>query len=372
MIRSGAGWTRRELLAAGAGFLLPQEGPQPRAMGIPGAFRGKVVEVAHAGSVEKGKVDSSAVQSMLTRGLMELTGAKEEALAWRRFVKPGEVVGIKVSPVGRPLAISQPETIREIVNGLNRAGVPNRDIIVFNRYEDEYRESGIGKLLPAGVREAFAAPGYDDLQVRTEGYDTDTFVEFPRVMTGVDSANPVNRRSHLCTVVSAVVDKVINVSSLKDHASAGVTMALKNLSHGLVNNVCRTHPSAELNWCDTFIPGIVSLPRIREKVVLNICDGLIGCYDGGPGIWNRHFRTWEYRAMFFSTDPVAMDRVGWEILDRRRAEANLPPLAETGKKLRNPGDESFDERQPQHVLLAGKMGLGEAEMGRIAHVKVGV
>src|SRR5439155_24493607 len=130
------------------------------------------------------------------------------------------------------------------------------------------------KLLPAGVREAFASSVYDDTQTNTDGYDTEVFVEFPRVMTGVDATKPVNRRSHLCTIVSQVVDKVISVSTLKDHASAGITMALKNLSHGMSNNVCRTHATSANNWCDIFIPGIVSLPIVRRKVVLNICDGL--------------------------------------------------------------------------------------------------
>jgi len=367
--------SRRDIVIAGASLLLPGVSwaaePNPRvSFGLPGPFRGKVVEVAGRGSVAGGQVSETAVRSMLARGMVEMTGARDASLAWKRFVKHGEVIGIKVSPVGRPLAISQPETVREIVYGLNSAGIKNEDIIVFNRYESEYRESGIGKLLPAGVRQAFAAADYDDIQTKTEGYDTEVFVEFPRVTTGQDKSNPINRRSHLCTIASTVVDKIINISSLKDHASAGVTMALKNLSHGMTNNVCRSHATSANNWCDTFIPGVVSLPKIRQKVVLNICDGLIGCYDGGPGIWNKHFRTWEYGALFFSTDPVAMDRVGWQILDKKRTHHNLPPLAQTGKKLRNPGFESFDQRQPQHVLLAAKAGLGEADLAKIIHKRI--
>ena len=52
------------------------------------------------------------------------------------------------------------------------------------------------------------------------------------------------------------------------------------------------------------------MPALRRKVVLQIGDGLIGTYDGGPGTWNPHFRTWEYRALFFATEPVAPARVG--------------------------------------------------------------
>jgi hypothetical protein len=142
------------------------------------------------------------------------------------------------------------------------------------------------------------------------------------------------------------------------------------MSHGFVNNVCRTHIDAGSNWCGTFIPAIVAMPRIRKKVVLHIGDGLIGTYDGGPGSWNPHFKTWEYRSLLFATDPVAMDRIGWEILDKKRVEAGLPKLAETGIKATNPGFEQFDHRQPEHVLLAAQAGLGEANLAKIAHTQI--
>src|SRR6266571_1757432 len=102
--------SRRGLIMAGASFALPgvswadnaKHGP---AMGIPGLYRGTVIEVGKRGAVEKTRVDPSAVRSMLSAGMKQLTGAPEESLAWKRFFKPGEVVGIKVSPVGRPYAI---------------------------------------------------------------------------------------------------------------------------------------------------------------------------------------------------------------------------------------------------------------------------
>lgn len=366
--------SRREILAgAGAAVALPLAIPSRASdeklppLLMPGPYRGKVVEVLHPDSVAEGKVNRDAVRGMMKRGMMELTGSAGEEAAWKRFFKSTDIVGIKVSPVGRPRSISQPETILEIIRGLNLAGLPNRSIIVFNRYESEYRECGITKFLPEGVREAFASLEYDEVQTRIDNYDPEVYVEFPRVMPGQDPENPLNRRSHLCIIVSQVVDKVINVCALKDHASAGVTMALKNMSHGMNNNVCRTHPTADQNWCDTFIATVAAQRRIREKVALHIGDGLIGTYDGGPGIWNKHFSTWEYKSLFFATDPVALDRIAWQILDRKRVEMGLPILAETGKKLKNPGFESFDARQPQHVLLAAARGLGEADMTRIEH-----
>jgi len=107
--------------------------------------------------------------------------------------------------------------------------------------------------------------------------------------------------------LSKEVNKLINLPVLKDHQSAGVTLALKNLSHGLVNNVARSHSSSTLNACGAFIPAVVSLPMIREKAVLHILDGIKALYHGGPGIPNPKF-VWEHKTMYFATDPVALDR----------------------------------------------------------------
>lgn len=363
--------TRREVLAAPAALAFPHlyspEPEQRSRLALPGPFRGRVVEVKHPGSVKDGKPQAGPVRSMVSAGIIRLTGAATEAAAWKRFFQPGDVVGIKVCPVGKPASVSQPETIAEVIRGLNLAGIPDKDIVVFNRYQEELEGWGLERALRPGIRTAAAAPKYDDLQTALDGYDPALYVEFPRVMPGQDRTLAINRRSHLCEIVSRQVTKVVNVCTLKDHASAGITMALKNMSHGFVNNVCRTHPAADQNWCDTFIPGVVAMPAIRRKVVLHVGDGLIGTYDGGPGTWNPHFRTWEYGALFFATDPVAMDRIGWRIIDAKRKAAGLPLLAQTGRKATNPGHEGFDRRQPEHVLLASKMGLGESDLAKIDH-----
>jgi hypothetical protein len=335
---------------------------------LPGPFRGRVVEVQCPGSVSQDrKIDGAAVRAMMERGMCELTGKSDWVEAWKRFFGPGDRVAVKGGSVGRPHSITQHETLTEVVRGLFSAGVKAEDIVFYERYRKEMEEPGFHRLVPKGGRALWASEEFTEMQTDTAGYDTATYVEFPRVSIGADPENAVHRRSHLALALSREVDKIVNVCVLKDHASAGITFALKNISHGSVNNVSRSHRDETTNWCDTFIPGVVRMPALRRKVVLNIGDALIGTFDGGPGAWNPHFRTWPYGALFFATDPAAMDRIGWRILDARRAEEGLPPLSETGTRRKNPGHETFAVRQPQHVLLAGKMGLGETDLQKIEH-----
>ena len=60
-----------------------------------------------------------------------------------------------------------------------------------------------------------------------------------------------------------------------------------------------------------------------------------------------------------ATDPVALDHVEWDIVDAKRVLEKLPPVAASGKLAIDPlGKEGFDVRQPQHIPLAGALGMG--------------
>ena len=86
------------------------------------------------------------------------------------------------------------------------------------------------------------------------------------------------------------------------------------MSHGSVNNVARSHSNAATNVCNQFIPEVVSHPILRKKCVLQIMDGIKGVFQRGPFGANPEL-IWEYNALFFATDPVAMDHVEWQIID---------------------------------------------------------
>ncbi len=338
---------------------------------------------------------------MLDRGLSDLVGCEEPVEAWRRFFLPGDRVGIKVVPVGQPLSISSFELVREIVSGLRSAGVRTRDIMIFDRYKSDFLAAGYAEQIPDGVHWECSSTAYDEFQTemdgqlpgkrwresRIAGYDRDHYGELPYAQAGSDPSDDRRFRSHVSKIITQKVDKFISIPVLKDHRSAGVTLSLKNLSHGSVNNVARshiihsqeTHAGKSINQCGTFIPSMVTLPVIREKAVLQILDGLIGTYEGGPGNWNSTFATWEYKSLLLATDPVALDHVGWRIIDEKRAAEGMPKVGSMGldahANLTDPPGtgrptEQFHIRQPEHVSLAGTGGLGIFDRAAIDHRKV--
>lgn len=386
------GMHRREFLAAAA--TLPALGgvrlasasepiasapkSRPQSLGIPGPYPGVVIEARNPAMVRNGVKNFDAVQATVARGMKDLTGADDAVEAWRGMFEPGDVVGIKMNPVGNPLANTSSELMLAVIDGLKSAGVKPGDIFVYERYKSEFMNAGMHKAVPLGIRWGGLTPEDDSSQLLLDwpghrndpvaGYDPDEFVEMNLVHHGNDPKDDRNLRSHLGLLITKRVNKLVMLPVLKDHGSAGVTGALKNMSHGSVNNVARSHSTPETNACNQFIPEIVSHPVLRKKCVLQILDGIQGVFQKGPFGQDPAF-VWEYNALLFATDPVAMDRVEWQIIDAKRKEKGLPPVAAAGRVTLDPlGTEGFDVRQPQHITLSANLGLGicdfKSPMGR--------
>jgi hypothetical protein len=383
---------------------------------------------------------------MVDRGMADLTGYEPgDNAAWASLFDKDDVVGIKVNPVGRKPKRGEPgrvpnavgsissfELVVKVVRCLRQRGVPARNIILFDRYANEFCEAGYKDLVERelpGVRWLCAALSYSNDQLdirgrdpdcvpaaveverRVVGYDPDFFASMGFAMPSHSPRDDRRFRSHLTLIVSRMISKMITLPVLKDHRSAGVTLALKNMSHGLNNNVCRSHLSGIAhgvvsaggrvlgpNQCNTFIPQAVAQQRLREKATLHILDGLIGVYEGGPGSWNRTWSTWRHQGLFFATDPVALDHVGWDIIDERRAIEGWAPVERMGllyqtaatqpasaaatlasstalqtstlatavaMHMQGRQSEAFNVRQPDHVTLAGQLRLGVFERERI-------
>ena len=328
-------------------------------LAMPGLYPGRVSAVRNPAAIVGGHYQAEAVREMMQKGMMDLTGADGWVDAWRHFFEPGDVVGIKLNPVGQPLVKSDVTVVRGIIAGLEAAGVRRQDIVAYDRYRKQFLQAGYDKWLPDGVRFSNAVEDYDTIQQGIDGYDPDHYMDMALTLPGYGLDNLTARRSYAARFITSEVNKLVNVPVLKDHQSAGVTLALKNLSHGLVNNVCRSHSSSSLNACNAFIPAVVGLPVIRNKTVMHILDGVKGVYHGGPSA--RPEFVWEHSTLYFATDPVALDHIGWEVIDAKRVSVGMKKLVDT------PPDKfsTFVHRQPEHVEIAGALGLGVWDRDKI-------
>src|SRR5687768_12941365 len=128
----------------------PEATPSPLAM--PGLFPGRVIDVFHPQAIRDRRIDQPAVRAMLTQGMAALTGDKSPADAWARFVGPADIVAVKVNPSSAPATVTSIALLREVIAALNAAGVPNKNIIVYDRNSNQLEVNGYHAQVAAGVR----------------------------------------------------------------------------------------------------------------------------------------------------------------------------------------------------------------------------
>ncbi len=335
---------------------------KPSPLGIPGLFPGRVVEVFHPDSISGNRVSQPIVGRMLNEGMKELTGESSPAAAWQSFIEPHDVVGIKINSSGAPVCYSSPEIVREIVAALRSIGVPAHNIVVFDRYSYEIEMGSYQTLVPVGIRVVGIESGAFD----ASRYDFDVYCD-------ADFFGESETRCFLAKVVTQEFTKIINIPTMKDHSASGVTGCLKNLGYGCFNNVARTHQQP-YTYTDPLIGYLCSTEPLRSKAVLNIMDGMREVWHGGPLTSNWDF-VYEAKTLFIGTDPVGMDTVELEAIEKKRREEgaisvwdNDPNTLTTNSDefYRNP-DKNLYFRQPGHIAAAGKLGLGVSDLKRIDH-----
>ncbi|MDP2423729.1 MAG: DUF362 domain-containing protein [Bacteroidales bacterium] len=293
---------------------------------LPGKFPGKVIKVTHARCVEDGKPLQEPVFQMLEKSMLSLTGASNINDAWRIFVKPGETLGLKLNPIGGKLLSTSHELVRSVIEQLMIAGIPKENIVLWDRREFQLHEAGFTPEAYPGITitgtEKKDADGsfygtdgrlYSEVMIDKDWYywadvegDYDDYTLPYMVNKG--------KYSYFSKICTQQVDKIINMPILKN-AGSSITLCLKNLGYGVITNTGRLHKEL---WGETSAE-VPCFQPVRDKVVLNIADGLIGCFNGGPGA-NPQFIC-NYNTLLLGTDPVAVDRIGYDmILAKRIAE----------------------------------------------------
>jgi len=122
----------------------------PNAM--PGLYPGRVAVVKNSASVKDNAIVEQQVYDMIARSMLELTGEKRLKKAWRKFVSPGERIGLKVNPVaGKSLSTSH-EVVRAVIAQLEESGIERSQLTIWDRREFELTDVGFtGENYP-GIR----------------------------------------------------------------------------------------------------------------------------------------------------------------------------------------------------------------------------
>jgi hypothetical protein len=312
---------RAGALAAGAGFArlmsdasaaraeapttLPAIGDAPSIGPINPETKSIVAHIRHKEVIDGARVHDTLLSEMFDDGLRIITGERVAADAWHKLLKADDIIGIKFNHVGSDELNTTTPFATQLVAALQKAGFPPERILLI---EAPPRLTRRLKTRPAVI-----------------GF----------------SGGPVSFGSgeeELAAVLQEVT-AIINVPFLKTHNIAGMTGCLKNLSHALIRQPGKYHANA----CAPFVGDIVALPAIRKKLRLHLVNALRIVYRGGPAV--ELDSAFTHAGLLMSTDPVAADAVGIDVLNDQREKLKLPAI----------GDQ--DGYIP-HVHAAAQRGLG--------------
>jgi hypothetical protein len=338
--------------------------PQP----TPVPARSYVYRIENSEAIAGYQTNSAIVRQMVDDLVMAATGEPTVSSAWGSLVKPSDVVGIKVCTNGAPLFSTHPAVVNAIVAGLTDAGVPPQNIVVWDREERLLKEAGF-RAKNADYRLMWSEGNYDPKAVITSPIsgkliygDLLFMAKTPDTLRGEFGRDPVEKEkkprtmdnlsdeSHLSSVLTRVVTKVINVPVLSDNFFCGLSGALFNMTIQNLDN-WRRLVQDPING-DPSIPEAYADPRIGDKVVFQLMDGLIALYAGAPfGDANYAIH---YGTLFASKDPVAMDAVALQRIDEWRMGAQMELASKTAK----------------YLPTAFSYGLGNADLRKIEVIDV--
>lgn len=290
-------------------------------------LKSRVVIVKGNGTLmPDGRIDQSKVLRMYEKGVQLLTGKSTAKEGFRLFFKSNDRVGIKINTIGGKKISSCREVTFPLANKLIECGIRQRNIFIWDRSNRELREAGYLLNL---TRRSLKVLGTDTQGV---GYD-------------YEPISHLNIGSRFSMIQLNKLTASISLAVLKDHGLAGVTAGMKNY-FGIIHNPNKYHDSN----CDPFIAELFDTQPIKDKHRLSILDCLVVQFHRGPAYHARWAK--KYESFIFSLDPVAADYVGWQVIEKLRAEKNLPSLRE-------------ENREPKYLKTAEQMRLGKANAEEI-------
>lgn len=278
-------------------------------------------------------VDQGVVDQMFLNGMKALTGEDTISKAWQAIFpayQAGEVIAIKVnfndSIFGGGITgygdndayvDALPQVINSIIDGLTSIGVLEENIWIFDvsRYiTDRFRT----RIAYFSVRFFDRIGNGNDVEpVTFDSSDPSAMITY---------TNTTYNGSHRIADVLMDADYIINVPIMKRHGGAGITLSLKNHLGSINGFYAGSHSMHDYIYLnngsyDSDSNPIVDInlnTNILDKTALIIGDALYAGWSSNntpPEKWTS-FNNDSPNMLFFGVDPVAIDSVMFDYLDR--------------------------------------------------------
>ena len=289
----------------------------------------RVVVVSDPNSMETYNPQPHVVKKMVRAGIQALT---ETNLldGWRSLVTPNDTIGIKVFSTPGKIIGTRPVVVAAVIEQLVEIGVVPGKIIIWDKQ--------LGTLRLAGFYELKERYGVQIASSISAGWDPEVSYESP--LTGkpvwgdfeFGKKGPnVGRKSYMSKLITKDITKHIVIVPLLNHNTAGVSGAMFNLAMGSVDNTIRFESRSR--GLTEAVPEIFGKPEIFDRLAVVIVDGLICQYQGEAKNLLHYSKV--LGQLRFSKDPVALDVLSIQEVERQRQDTGLPRRPMSREIFRN-------------------------------------
>jgi uncharacterized protein (DUF362 family) len=295
----------------------------------PWSAPGRVVRVKKSGCLEANGIypKPDDAKAMLDRALQELTGKSDVVEAVKLFVHPQDKVCVKVNGIALQNMTTNKELVLPFVEAMIAAGVQPANITLLEAYSGWMSATRITpRNVPAGVQ-------------ITSHAKNDATMDWRNIPS-------LGRRTKFARALTEAT-ALVTFGLIKDHSQHGYTGALKTTTHGTVLNPEDFH---ELHGSPQ-IAVLASQDIVRSRLRLCIIDGFKLMAHGGP-LWKQPQYVVPHESVYVSTDPVALDSIGWDLVEKARAGFGLKSLKD-------------ENREPAYIRYAEQYGVGIADPKKI-------
>ena len=307
----------------------PELAAKPPSGFVPLSAPGRVVKVKKSGCLEANGIypKPDDAKEMLRRAMQELTGKADLVEAAKLFVHPDDKVCVKVNGIALQNMATNKELVLPFVDAMIASGVPAANITLLEQYPGFMNGTRINaRNVPAGVSVVW----------HTNKDATMDWRDIPGTQRHTKFVRPLTEATAL-----------INFALIKDHSICGYTGALKNMTHG-----CSVNPQDFHDHHASPQIAILSAQDIlRTRLRLCIIDGFKLMAHGGP-LYKHPEYVVPHESVYASTDPVALDAIGWDLVEKARAKFGLKSLTDEG-------------RPPAYIRAAADLGVGIADPAKV-------
>ena len=287
-------------------------------------------------------MNQTEINNMVQRGVMELTGQATPLAAWQMLIpyQTGDAVAIKMNFNNVPNCDftenanmnAYAAVANAVIQGLESIGVPPGKIWITDPsrpINDGFR-AGISDANVAYYTKCTAAEIGSRHNVFTTGYISETSPDATLFNPAYGLTDPY--RYVLPAQVFEDAAHIINIPQLKGHGSppdvGGVTLGVKNHfgSVSLTSDAEGDSPLHSNSYFFQMMGDINANPVFYNKTRLVIGDGIMGNPTinwQDPVLWST-FGNEPPALFFFGVDPIAVDSVMFDYIQRECAATSQP------------------------------------------------